>query len=166
MMAQIIPGQWLNMESAGFDNLFGVTTRSFEAFERLTALNLEAIRFGLAETQEAMARTCAADNLPEMLCLPTLLAPVGVAQALSYSRQFFEILSDLQRDAAPPAFGAGRQRHPADSLVGGLATQSLVPAEVVGEPQTSAAPAVAGADAAENEKTSAHKKPIQPMHTE
>lgn len=165
-MAQIIPGQWLNVESAGFDNLFGATTRGFEVFERLTALNLEAIRFGLAETQEAMARTCAADNLPELLCLPTLLAPVGVAQALSYSRQFFEILSDLQRDAVPAAIGTGRQRHPADGLVGGLATQALVPAEAVGKPQTSAAPAAPRADTAQNKKASAHRKPIPPMHTE
>lgn len=83
-MAQIIPGQWFNVESAGFDQLCGITTRSLQAFERLAALNLQAFRFGLAETQEAVARTCAADSLPEMLCLPTLLAPVGAAQALSY----------------------------------------------------------------------------------
>ncbi|MFM0124141.1 MULTISPECIES: hypothetical protein [unclassified Paraburkholderia] len=37
-----------------------------------------------------------------MLCLSTLLAPAGFAQALSYSQQFFEIMSDFQRDSTPP----------------------------------------------------------------
>ncbi|ASV99053.1 phasin [Paraburkholderia aromaticivorans] len=167
-MAQIIPGQWLDMESAGFDNLFSVTTRSFEAFERLAALNLQALRFGLAETQEAMARACTAGNLPEVFCLPTLLAPVGVAQALSYSRQFFEILSDFQRAAAPPVAGAGRQRHCADSLTGSPAMLSPVPVDVTAEPAMSATPAVAGeaASTTQHEKKPLDGKAIQPMHTE
>ena len=134
-MAQVIPGQWLSMESNGFDKLFGITTGYFDAFERLTALNLQAIRFGLAETQEALARTCVADNLPEVLCVPTLLAPARFVQTLSYSRQFLAIVSNLQRDSAPPQrVGAGRQPHFADSLHGSLSTQSLVPCDVPAGP--------------------------------
>ncbi|WP_454872032.1 phasin family protein [Paraburkholderia xenovorans] len=158
MMAQIISGQWFNTESAGFGQLCGITTRSMEAFERLTALNLQAIRFGLAETQEVVARACAAGNLPEILCLPTLLAPAGAAQALSYSRQFFEILSDLQPDLAVPPVGAVRQRHAA----GSVATQSAVPAgSAAGSATTSTT-----TTATEREKKSADRKAIQPMHTE
>lgn len=100
-MAQVIPDRWLSAESEAFDKLFGLTSRCFETVERLTALNLQAIRFGLAETQEVLARTAAADNLPEVLALPVLLAPAGAAQALSYGRQFFEMVSDLQRGFAP-----------------------------------------------------------------
>jgi phasin family protein len=96
-MAQITSDRWLRAESDGFDKLFGATGRYFDAFERLTALNLEAIRFGFAETREAFARTCAADNLPEAIALPVLLAPAWVGEGLSYSRQFFEIMSGLQR---------------------------------------------------------------------
>ncbi|WP_454825683.1 phasin family protein [Paraburkholderia xenovorans] len=153
-MAQIISGQWFNAESAGFGQLCGITTRSMEAFERLTALNLQAIRFGIAETQEVVARACAAGNLPEILCLPTLLAPAGAAQALSYSRQFFEILSDLQPDFAVPPVGAVRQRHAAGSVV----TQSAVPAGAAASSATSTT--------TEREKKSADRKAIQPMHTE
>lgn len=163
-MAQIIPGQWFNVESAGFDQLCGITTRSLQAFERLAALNLQAFRFGLAETQEAVARTCAADSLPEMLCLPTLLAPVGAAQALSYSRQFFEILSALQPDFVASPAGAVRQRHAADSV----AAWSLVPIGKPSEPAPSTVPAVAKSATASTERgnKSADRKAIQPMHTE
>lgn len=100
-MAQLIPDRWLSAESEAFGTLFGVTGRCFEAFERLTALNLLAMRFGLAETHETFARMCAAADLPEVLALPALLAPVGAAQALSYNRQLFEVMSDLQRGFAP-----------------------------------------------------------------
>jgi phasin family protein len=170
MMTQFIPTQWLSMESNGFDKLFGITTGCFDAFERLTALNLQAIRFGIAETQEALARTCVADNLPEVLCLPTLLAPAGFAQALSYSRQFFEIVSDPQRDpASPQPVGAGRQQpHFADSLPGSLATQALMPWDVPAEPAMPPAPAAGHAATAttEREKRRPDRKTIQPMHTE
>ncbi|MFM0514094.1 TIGR01841 family phasin [Paraburkholderia sp. RL17-373-BIF-A] len=171
-MAQIIPEQWLGMETNGFDQLFGITTRCCDAFERLTALNLQAVRFGLAETQEALARTFAADNLPELLCLPTLLAPVGFAQALAYSRQFFQIMSNLHRDSTPPQpVGTVRQRHLADSLIGSLATQSLVPCDVLAEPamsSTSPAPAAENAATATTKrgKRGADNRRIQPMHTE
>lgn len=99
-MTELIPTQWLKMESNDFDKLFDVTTCCFDVFERLAALNLQAFRFGLAEIQETFARTAVANNLPELLCLPTLLAPAVFAQALSYNRQFFNILSDLQREFA------------------------------------------------------------------
>ena len=154
-MAQIIPEQWLSMESNGFEQLFGITSRCSNAFERLTALNLQAFRFGLAETQEALARTCVANNLPDVLCLPTLLAPVGFAQALSYSRQIFEIMSARQLGSAPQQpIGAARQPHLADNLPGGLATQSLVPSDVRTKPAMSSASSVptAATAAVEREK--------------
>jgi phasin family protein len=147
-MTQFIPQQWLSMESNGFDQLFGLTSRYCNAFERLSALNLQAVRFGIAETQEGIARTCAADNLPEVLCLPTLLAPVAVAQALSYSRQFFEIISDLQRDCAPAPVGAVRQGHQPEDLLGDSGTRSLVPGDGLAGPTLVAVQAAKAVDAA------------------
>ncbi len=168
-MTQLIPEQWLSMESSGFDKLLGITTRCCDAFERLTALNLQAIRFGLAETQEALARTCVANNLPEMLSLPVLLAPVGSAQTQSYCRQFFGIMSDLQWDwALQQPVCAVRQAHFMDNPLGGLATQPRVPCDVPATPAMPPAPAAAhGATATtEFEKRQPGKKTIQPMHTE
>ncbi|MBB5462407.1 TIGR01841 family phasin [Paraburkholderia sp. Cpub6] len=167
-MTQLIPDRWLSAESEGFEKLFGITSQCFEAFERLTALNLQAIRFGLAENQEALARTSAAHNLPEFLSLPVLLAPVGAAQALSYSRQFFEIMSNLQCGVAPrqPANAVPR-RQLADSLVGNL-TGSLVPCDVPGGPATSPASAAghAAVGVSERVENPADKTAILPMHTE
>lgn len=159
-MAQIIPEQSLHSESNGFNHMFEITSRCCDAFERLTALNLQAMRFGLAETQEAVARTSVAENLPELLCLPTLLAPVGFAQALSYSRQFFGIMSALQRDRAlqKPA-GAVPQRHLGDGARGGLAAQSLGPCDGLTAAATSSAAAMPAAPGAAVEREKGRPDP-------
>lgn len=170
-MAQMIPKQWLGMERSGFDTVFGITSRCCDAFERLTALNLQAIQFGVAETLEAVARMGGANNLPAMLCLPTLLAPAGFAQALSYNRQFFEIVSDLQRGyAAQPPLDPAGERRLADNLLGALATQSLVPSDVPAMPGTSAVTAAtnasAGTTATERHRRRPQKPAILPTHRE
>ncbi|MFM0720067.1 TIGR01841 family phasin [Paraburkholderia strydomiana] len=171
MMAQNFSGQWPGTVGDGFNTLVGVTTRYFDAFERLSALNLQAIRFGLAESQETLAHLCAAKSLPEMLSLPTLLAPAEFAQTLSYNRQFFEIVSDLQRGCALQApLDAAGERRQADNLAGGLAARSRVPCDVPATPQTSATSAGAHASPAttttEREIGQAEKPAILPMRTE
>ncbi len=127
-MTNLVPRQWLTAETVGFDRLFALTIKSIEAFERLVALNLQAARFGLAESQEILTRTLAAENLPELLSLPALLSPVGGAQALSYSRQFYEIISDMRREYIQPEQDRSKgQPHLAAGLLGSLGTQALVP---------------------------------------
>src|SRR6266702_4510878 len=128
LMTNLVPRQWLTAETVGFDRLFALSIKSIEAFERLVALNLQAARFGLAESQEILTRTLAAENLPELLSLPALLSPVGGAQALSYSRQFYEIISDMRREYIQPEQGRSKgQPHLAAGLLGSLGTQALVP---------------------------------------
>ena len=43
--------------------LFGVVNRSLEAFEKLTALNVQAIRFGLGENQQMLGKALSANNV-------------------------------------------------------------------------------------------------------
>jgi phasin family protein len=175
-MAQPIPAQWFSMESNGFDRLFGITNRCCDVFERLTALNLKAIQVGLAETQEVLAQTDVASNLPEMLCLPTLLAPVRLAQALSYSRQFFEIVSDLQGDLSSQQMaGRAQQRALGDRLFDSVSSRSLVPGDAPVEramSSTSTARASEKPSIATTAMTARHKKKLvdktapQPTHVE
>jgi phasin family protein len=105
-MAHFIPEQWLSAETSGFEYFFDFTSQWFGILERLTALNLQAVRVGLAESQEHMARTLAADNLPEMLSLPALLVPTSAAQVLSYSRQFVDLASAMPLHVTSPHPGA------------------------------------------------------------
>ena len=152
-MAHFIPEQWLSAETSGFEYFFDFTSQWFGILERLTALNLQAVRVGLAESQEHMARTLAADNLPEMLSLPALLAPATAAHILSYSRHFFEIMSDMQhpatsRHAASPI----RQPRLREGLPGTSATQSrlseVMMTGIASAEELTASPVRAGQDAA------------------
>ncbi|MDR6207915.1 TIGR01841 family phasin [Paraburkholderia graminis] len=167
-MTQLIPEQWLSAQAESFGRLFGITRSGCDAFERLTALNLEAMRFGVAETQQAMSRMGAAHSLPEVLSLPTLLAPVGLAQALSYSRQYCKILSELQQDVVPPqSVDAARQTPLANSVIGSLAARSLASCEVPARSAVSlagAAPAAAEAGI-ERKKKRPHEIATPPIQS-
>jgi phasin family protein len=168
-MSQLIPEQWLSAQAESFAKLFGITSLCCDALERLTALNLEAMRSGLAETQEAMSRVGAARSLPEVLSLPSLFAPVGLAQALSYSRQYCQILSELQQDAVrPQSVDAARQTPLANSVVGSLPARPQAPCEVPALPVVSSAAAAPAAAKAGVERPTkrAHESTTPPMQSE
>jgi phasin family protein len=153
MMAHLIPEQWLSAETSGFEHFLGFTSQYFETLERLTALNLQAVRVGLAESQEHMARTLAAGNLPEMLSLPALLAPASAAHVLSYSRQFFEIMSAMRHHATSRhAASSTLQPRLREGLPGTSATQSrlseVMMTGIASVEEPTASPARAGQDAA------------------
>ncbi|MFL9944133.1 poly-beta-hydroxybutyrate polymerase N-terminal domain-containing protein [Paraburkholderia graminis] len=73
-------------------------------------------------------------------------ATTGVPGVHVHHTQIVEFLarqlSDVQRDSAPPKVDAGGQRRRADSLLGPLAVQSLVPRDVMKE----AAPSLTAAE--------------------
>lgn len=92
------------------DVLFGLANRSLEAFAKLTALNLEALRFGLAENQELLNKALAANNVQELLALPTLIAPAVAGQILSYSHQLSDIAAAVQQQF--PASAQIQRRKP------------------------------------------------------
>jgi phasin family protein len=112
------------------DMLFGLANRSLEAFAKLTALNLEALRFGLAENQELLNKALAANNVQELLALPTLMAPAVAGQILSYSHQLSDIAAAVQQQFPTSAQKQrGKAQPVTQSPSGTPAKQSAVPAE-------------------------------------
>ncbi|CAB3638541.1 hypothetical protein LMG22037_00074 [Paraburkholderia phenoliruptrix] len=112
-MTQLIPGTWLRAQSESIEQLFNMTRRCCDTVGHITELNLHAVRFALAQSEEAFVRACAAGSLPELLCLPTLLGSADFSEALSYGKQYWKILSDLEPDAVPsvPARLAAQRPH-------------------------------------------------------
>jgi hypothetical protein len=116
-----------------------------------------------------MSRVGAARSLPEVLSLPSLFAPVGLAQALSYSRQYCQILSELQQVAVPPqSVDPARQTPLANSVVGSHPARPQAPCEVPALPVVSsaAAPPAAAKAGMERATKRAHESTTPPMHSE
>lgn len=95
-MSTPIPHPLAAEQDERINTLFSVVNRSLAAFEKLTALNVQAIRFGLAENQELLGKALAANNVQELLALPALMAPAVAGQALLYGKQLSEIVAAMQ----------------------------------------------------------------------
>lgn len=73
------------VESGSFDRLYGIASRCRDAVERWTMLALSP---GVAQTQEAIAAACDAQNVPDVLSLPALLSQAKFAQVHSDGRRY------------------------------------------------------------------------------
>jgi phasin family protein len=97
MMSTPTPNPLAAAQDPRIDVLFGLASSSLEAFAKLTALNLDVLRFGLAENQELLNKALAANNVQELLALPTLIAPAMAGRMLSYSHQLSDIAAAVQQ---------------------------------------------------------------------
>ncbi|RKF46909.1 TIGR01841 family phasin [Paraburkholderia fungorum] len=82
---------------ANVDTFFGVAGKIFEGVEKLAALNLQAVRATLAETQESIAKVSGAEP-QQWFALQAESARPGAEKSLSYGRQVFEIASATQAE--------------------------------------------------------------------
>lgn len=80
------------------DTFFEVAGKIFEGVEKLAALNLQALRATLAETQENMSKMSAAGEPQQWFTLPADFAGPCAEKSLSYGRQVFDIAAATQAE--------------------------------------------------------------------
>ncbi|MFM0499755.1 phasin family protein [Paraburkholderia caffeinilytica] len=80
------------------DAFFGVTGKIFEGFEKLAALNLQAVKATLAEAQENMAKVSGAKEPQQWFTLQADFARPYAEKSLSYGRQVFDIAAATQAE--------------------------------------------------------------------
>jgi len=112
-MSTLIPHPLAAEQDERINTLFSAVNRSLEALEKLTALNVQAIRFGLAENQEFLGKALAANNVQELLALPALMAPAVAGQVLLYGKQLSEIVAAMQPGGPVPVPGPLKASRPA-----------------------------------------------------
>ena len=83
---------------ANVEVFFGLAGKIFEGFEKLTALNLQAVRATLAATQENMTKVPGTTEPRQWFALQTGFAGPFAEKSLSYGRQVFEIASTTQAE--------------------------------------------------------------------
>ena len=83
---------------ANVDAFFGLAGKIFEGFEKLTALNLQAVRATLAETQENMTKVPGTTEPRQWFALQAGFTGPFAEKSLSYGRQVFEIASTTQAE--------------------------------------------------------------------
>ncbi|WP_025600048.1 TIGR01841 family phasin [Burkholderia sp. WSM2230] len=99
-MALLSPEQFAASQKANLDAFFALTGKVFEGVEKLVALNVQAIKSTLVESQENMAKAPVATD-PQQWFAPQAGSSAAFAEkSLSYSRQFFDIASTTQAEVA------------------------------------------------------------------
>lgn len=88
--------QFIASQTDNAVTLFALTNTTFESFQRLIELNVQTIHSAIA-TSEAYWREALSVKTPdEYLTWQTGLIPPAVEQALSFSRQLYDIASNIK----------------------------------------------------------------------
>jgi phasin family protein len=89
-------------QKANVDTLFSLTSKAFEGFEKVVALNLQFIKSSLSESEEWTRKALSAKGLQELFSLHAN-SQSGIEKIQSYSRHLFDIASATQAEFAKTA---------------------------------------------------------------
>jgi len=85
---------------SNLDTLFNLTTKAFAGVEKLVQLNTQFVKTALTENLEGAKRIVSAKDAQEFLeAQAALVQPMG-EKAMAYSRHFYEIATETQKDIA------------------------------------------------------------------
>jgi phasin family protein len=97
-MSPFTPDQFAAAQKSNLSHLFALTNTAFEGFQKLTELNLQAVRTTLAEGQENVEAVLAGKDLREVFVAQGNLAQPAAEKAVAYARHVFEIASSTQAE--------------------------------------------------------------------
>lgn len=97
------PEQFAATQKAGFEALFGLTSKAFEGAIKLAELNLQTARTAFAEGQESAQRAFSAKDPQGFFAAQAGLAQPAAEQALAYGRSVYDIVSATQAEFASAA---------------------------------------------------------------
>jgi phasin family protein len=83
---------------ANFEALMGLTAKTFEGIEQLTALNLQAAKGGLDEVRETGLAVLSARDAQSLLALQAGLLQPAAEKAATYGKQVYRIVADIKAD--------------------------------------------------------------------
>lgn len=99
-MSLLTPEQIAATQKTHLDTLFGLTNKVVDGIEKLTELNLQAMRSTLAETEESVTKVLSAKEPRDWITLQATLTAPMPERIQSYSRQAFDIASAVQAEFA------------------------------------------------------------------
>ncbi len=95
-MSPFMPDQFAAVQKSSLNQLFALTNMAFDGFQKLTELNLQAVRTTLAEGQGNVEAVLAGKDLREVFAVQGNLAQPAAEKAVAYARHVYEIASNTQ----------------------------------------------------------------------
>ena len=130
-MNMLVPNFVANQKS-GFEIIYSSMAKGLDGFEKLIALNSQAVNSMLVENQEAVVKALAAKDPKELFALQTSQTRSVADRAQSYWRQVYEIVSTAQGEFAEVTEVRFKQSQlDAQAFVDGLAKNAPAGSEAV-----------------------------------
>src|SRR5260370_21968840 len=130
-MNMLVPNFVANQKS-GFEIIYSSMAKGLDGFEKLIALNSQAINSMLVENQEAVVKARAAKDPQEFFALQTSQTRSATDKAQSYWRQVYEIVSTAQGEFAEVSEAHFKQSQlDAQAFLDGLAKNAPSGSEAV-----------------------------------
>lgn len=92
------PDQFISLQSANVAVAFSLAQQTFQYFEELAKLNLQAARATLAESEQAWQMAMSGKTPVELFVYQASNAKPVAEKVLSYSSHMFEIANDTQAE--------------------------------------------------------------------
>ncbi|MBT2792838.1 phasin family protein [Paraburkholderia strydomiana] len=92
------PDQFVAAQTDNAVTLFALTNKAFESFQRMTELNLQTIHSALATSEAYWHEALSVKTPEEYLTWQAGLIEPAAEQALSYSRQLYDIASNTNAE--------------------------------------------------------------------
>jgi phasin family protein len=97
-MNSLPPEQVVAAQKAGVETTFGFLAKSFDGFERLAELNVQAVKSGLAENHEVFVNAFSAGEPHALFSQQASHAQPAIEKAQSYWRRVYEIIASTQAE--------------------------------------------------------------------
>jgi phasin family protein len=91
----LTPEQLLASQKANIETLYGLTSRAFEGVEKLVELNMQATKAALNASANHTQALLSVKDAQELLALQASLFQPLAEKATAYSRQLYEIASNI-----------------------------------------------------------------------
>jgi phasin family protein len=149
VMSSLSGEQAVASRRASLETLSDVWTKAFGCIEKLTELNLRAVKSTLAENQAIASMTLSTKDPQELFALHAKRAQAAIEEAQSYWRHVSNIMFDTQMELAASAEAQFRQgQHDTQALVDTVANNSPVGSEAAARVLRSAVTAASEATGA------------------
>jgi phasin family protein len=94
------PEQLAQLQKSTFDTFQAVALKSFEGFEKLAELNLQAVKASVAESNEQLKTVLAVKDVKALSDLAAVNAQPNTEKATAYAKHVYEIANDTGTEIA------------------------------------------------------------------
>jgi phasin family protein len=99
-MNSLVPEQLVVAQKAALEATFGFLTKGLDGIQKVTELNLQAVKSTVAESHEVIAKAFSVKDPQELYALQTRQVQLTADKAKSYLRHVYEIVSAIQTEFA------------------------------------------------------------------